>query len=543
MREKSVAAVTIIAIVFLALAFFQVRSSAYTSTGNLPLTVEPVGSSWGTVYSDAISQSSNNGHPNAGSTYAPDEQIFEGNFTPDYTTSLAILSDDGADVYVNGSKVWSGKGQPQDLSTLSQSLHTVSVTLQAGTVYNIKIDYTNTIYTGSYDIDGCTLFAYPSPTQGDRGFKITAMNIVKVDGQTTPSGWNGRLFKASNGNRSVTVRATIDTATAGQTVYWSYVDPAQDLNTTPAPTNSTGNDNKGSGAGFGGSATATSTTDAPGTATITFSASGYGGDNYQVKAANDAAADQTMTTQNFTVWKRIIFEGVEALSGRSVDPADLDTLLGQVFVERDTTQGTAKTIPATDRYLTNGGAYGPTLANGDVFAAEYDSPDPTNPLSGLRDWQVLCVRAEAANANEISNTAKEPYSSSTTYNFGKIIAADGGTVINYSNQGDLSLTELNSVSNYTAPSNYYIMFYDDCTIVESMMFGVSAPDRRQRSLWHEVGHALGLQHSDAGTDTTSIMTQMPSVSAQADVYTSRTLVTKMHWGDNAASTVRQNYGG
>ena len=101
----------------------------------------------------------------------PFHQTFTGTVTADATmTKLAIFSDDGCDVLVDGVKVWSAKDAPQALPTLSESLHELPVTLTPGD-HAVEIDYSNVIYTVADpskgippDIDGVTLFQYgPAP--------------------------------------------------------------------------------------------------------------------------------------------------------------------------------------------------------------------------------------------------------------------------------------------------------------------------------------------------------------------------------------------
>jgi hypothetical protein len=100
-------------------------------------------------------------------TTLPFHATLTGTVTADATTAkLAIFSDDGCDVLVDGVKVWSTKDQPQALPDLPSSLHELPVTLTAGT-HTVEIDYSNVIYyvadptTGQpVDIDGCTLFQY-----------------------------------------------------------------------------------------------------------------------------------------------------------------------------------------------------------------------------------------------------------------------------------------------------------------------------------------------------------------------------------------------
>jgi len=100
-------------------------------------------------------------------TTLPFHATLTGTVTADATTAkLAIFSDDGCDVLVDGVKVWSAKDAPQALPDLPSSLHELPVTLTAGT-HTVEIDYSNVIYyvadptTGQpVDIDGCTLFQY-----------------------------------------------------------------------------------------------------------------------------------------------------------------------------------------------------------------------------------------------------------------------------------------------------------------------------------------------------------------------------------------------
>ena len=94
----------------------------------------------------------------------PVHQTFTGTVTADATmTRLAIFSDDGSDVYVDGALVWSSKDKPQALPDIPNSLHALPVTLSAGP-HTVEIDYSNIIYTVANaaqgvppDIDGCTL--------------------------------------------------------------------------------------------------------------------------------------------------------------------------------------------------------------------------------------------------------------------------------------------------------------------------------------------------------------------------------------------------
>ena len=99
---------------------------------------------------------------------------FSGYFqATDATARLGILSDDGADVFIDGQKVQSGYQVGQALPNLATSLHQLSFTSDPTHVapdpshlYFIQIVYSNTYLSGLTDIDGVTLFCY-----GD-GFSI-----------------------------------------------------------------------------------------------------------------------------------------------------------------------------------------------------------------------------------------------------------------------------------------------------------------------------------------------------------------------------------
>ncbi|MCE5313692.1 MAG: right-handed parallel beta-helix repeat-containing protein [Armatimonadota bacterium] len=103
-------------------------------------------------------------YPNSPSSL-PDYKTFEGYFIPaSNSTSVAIFSDDGVDFYINGTCVLDNKDKGQALPNLdigaSPSLIALSRSWVGGKVYHLVIDYSNTCYSGQYDIDGCTLFAY-----------------------------------------------------------------------------------------------------------------------------------------------------------------------------------------------------------------------------------------------------------------------------------------------------------------------------------------------------------------------------------------------
>ena len=159
----------------------------------------------------------------------PVHQTFRGTVTADARmTKLAIFSDDGCDVYVDGTLVWSARDKGQALPDLPNSLHELPVTLIPGD-HSVQIDYSNVIYTVADaskgippDIDGCTLFQYgPIPvvhvSTGNKwqpnpaavGQTITAPVTAQVDNPPiAPSGhhlsehwvWTtGGVYQSPNG--------------------------------------------------------------------------------------------------------------------------------------------------------------------------------------------------------------------------------------------------------------------------------------------------------------------------------------------------------
>ena len=92
-----------------------------------------------------------------------EKRSFFGLFTPaSAMTQLAIFSDDGCDIYVDGTKIHSRLNQGQALPDLGQSFHLVTPQQpwEAGREYDVRVEYSNTIYQGLTDIDGATLFAF-----------------------------------------------------------------------------------------------------------------------------------------------------------------------------------------------------------------------------------------------------------------------------------------------------------------------------------------------------------------------------------------------
>lgn len=100
---------------------------------------------------------------------------------------LAILSDDGCKVTINGKEVLSRFGKGQALPNLKQSFHILPILLSSGTPANIKVEYSNIFYIDNNlnqpDIDGATLFVYSLPETLKLEFPKQAYAVKEVETQ------------------------------------------------------------------------------------------------------------------------------------------------------------------------------------------------------------------------------------------------------------------------------------------------------------------------------------------------------------------------
>ena len=150
--------------------------------------VDMQGSSYAYVRDEASWEAENDSPAySSAPSNTPAYETFTGTFTPtDANAALAIFSDDGCDVYINDKPVHLMKDKGQHLPDLAQSLHKIGFKFEVGKPYEIKVEYSNTIYSGGSDIDGVTLFAYtdndeipgpgPDPTSGARKWTPTRTN-------------------------------------------------------------------------------------------------------------------------------------------------------------------------------------------------------------------------------------------------------------------------------------------------------------------------------------------------------------------------------
>lgn len=180
------------------------------------------GADWEAVRSAATAQAASQPYYKSN---AVESVVYEGYFRAnDNTAQLAVFSDDGADVYIDGTQVYSGKGTGQALPNLDQSLHQVGFTFDPDQVYKIKVDYGNLVLTGDTDIDGITLFCY-----GGGGQITHVVDSIDHDPAEQPEIMSGAI---NDEDHTIVLYAKIDEAKAGVTVHFEVVDDSP--STTPA---------------------------------------------------------------------------------------------------------------------------------------------------------------------------------------------------------------------------------------------------------------------------------------------------------------------
>ncbi len=225
---------------------------------NLPMSSQPLsnaftnmpGSDWTAVQQTAQTEATT--QPVYKSN-AVENVTFSGYFqATDNTTRLAILSDDGADVYIDGQQVQTGYQQGQALPDLANSLHQLNFSNNPAQpapdpshIYFIKIVYSNIILTGPTDIDGVTLFCY-----GGGGSIVTLSANIQVRRTGSGNSFGPSAIIAAGAINSnehkADVQVTLSPATSNV-----YVDvptiTAGDYNTTQGSITLTSNTTNSSG--------------------------------------------------------------------------------------------------------------------------------------------------------------------------------------------------------------------------------------------------------------------------------------------------------
>lgn len=154
---------------------------------------------------------------------------FQGTFIPaSNDTRLAMFSDDGCNVYLDGVLVLGNLDRGQHLPALDQSLQFIDQELVAGQSYDVRIEYSNTIYGGNTDADGATLFAYTYDVNQDRPYALwRAGNPLRCGGIRWP--FAGATIRAgAEGNLSAFLATDYDqrdVTIEGATTSGVYSDP------------------------------------------------------------------------------------------------------------------------------------------------------------------------------------------------------------------------------------------------------------------------------------------------------------------------------
>lgn len=136
---------------------------------------------------------------------------FEGTFIPaSSATRLAIFSDDGCNVYIDNQLVWSRLNRGQHLPALTQSLHPLDYEMVAGRSYDVRVEYSNTIFNGTTDADGATLFAYTYDENQDRPYvEWRAGSPINCSGIRWP-GANATIASGGEGHVSAFLATDFD---------------------------------------------------------------------------------------------------------------------------------------------------------------------------------------------------------------------------------------------------------------------------------------------------------------------------------------------
>ena len=176
----------------------------------------------------------------------PDPQTFYSQFVPYSSTSkLASFSDDQVTVYITDEETGASSdglggtvGQGVAMEDISRSLVELNYQFVAGRRYTVRVEYDNTLYTGSGDIDGVVLFAYNGGGAGSGTPAIRGIDLDTgeefVDGDYLHYNWGRRILFTAVGFSSPPQELQWQTtsggafypttATTGGSVVWYQAD-------------------------------------------------------------------------------------------------------------------------------------------------------------------------------------------------------------------------------------------------------------------------------------------------------------------------------
>jgi hypothetical protein len=179
----------------LSAAFISVQATATEVTGTLlDVWFDMPGSSITDARQEAAEQASET-KPLKYKSIAVETKVFEGTVTPSRRRVLAIFSDDGCRVAIRAEGmadyVFNRFKKGQHLPNMSQSFHVLAVTLEEGVTYEITVEYSNILYRGTTDIDGCTLFAFDPSLEFISPDRVVIDNALLLNIQTIYDAYYG----------------------------------------------------------------------------------------------------------------------------------------------------------------------------------------------------------------------------------------------------------------------------------------------------------------------------------------------------------------
>lgn len=88
-------------------------------------------------------------------------RFYEGDFKAAADTSqLAILSDDGTSVWIDGQLILDGADKGQGFENFDSTFHVLAKTFIKDRLYHLRLQYTNIVHRDNADVDGLSLWAY-----------------------------------------------------------------------------------------------------------------------------------------------------------------------------------------------------------------------------------------------------------------------------------------------------------------------------------------------------------------------------------------------
>lgn len=127
-------------------------------------------------------------------------RFYEGYFkAAENTSKLALLSDDGTSVWIDGQQILNRAGQGQGFENFDSTFYPLTKTFTAGRIYHLKLQYTNTSHKSDADVDGVSLWAYDGG-----GTIITVTGTLQVRSKAPVSSTWGQTANVAAGGLGTT---------------------------------------------------------------------------------------------------------------------------------------------------------------------------------------------------------------------------------------------------------------------------------------------------------------------------------------------------